>query len=820
MLIMLVYPSNNILIVNVKADDPPNDDPEAYFYEYFTPPDDSFGLGETVFKDINRSLLKQKIKNNCDWALQVRNPQTGEWVNITQRLNIHLNWSNLTNSYKITMNFTTLDQGVNLDYRIALLFKTRVKNFVNKTGEHEVTFEIPANKTEWYNLSFNWSDMLQYSGLIFNHGKKNIGGEDFFYFIVRRNNIPPDFYVELDPTFGNKKNVKPVYSFYSNSLNEYADVNSNKPKLNLGRWQKECWVNVSYPDYDNGIFYIDFDDSKLKWVGDKIDYHVYPLANNTWEYEIILKEKPDSNILNLSIDTKGLDFFYQPPLYEVLNVSEYDFVNETHAIQNGYVIVHRPIDVVGSYAVYHSSKRDNKYKVGKAFHIYRPKIIDSDGWEVWGNLSIDAINGTQTVTIPQVFIDNAVYPIHHACGETFGYTGETFSTIGLVKCWATDKECNRRGRTYTLSEEGTLDSIHVWLKIDSADSLDMTVFVNREDSEGSGSHGEVVSIEDTVSLGTSFSWEVFSASSELLSADDYILNIIGDPRDLTASNYARMGWDSTDNDNIYHELWENSGTEYADAQESPWTEVASSTGLRLSIYCTYTPGGSNTAPTITGEIPANTSTDISLSPTCNVTVNDADSDTMDVTFATNESGSWLNKQTNSSVSTGTSVEWVFSDADTGSTKYWWRVYCDDDTVNISETYYFTTGLSIDAEVSPTTWNEGNIALGTSITENFTFWQNGTSNIDVTIGVNKTNFTFVTYSDWVSLGHDRYCANFTTDSWSTESNIAVGYPPTSVLKSDYSPGDFEFGIRIWMPRTVTYNNKREDYKIVLTVSEST
>lgn len=49
----------------------------------------------------------------------------------------------------------------------------------------------------------------------------------------------------------------------------------------------------------------------------------------------------------------------------------------------------------------------------------------------------------------------------------------------------------------------------------------------------------------------------------------------------------------------------------------------------------------NNAPTITGEIPANTSTGIGLTPVCNVTVNDADGDSLNVTFWENTTGSYV-----------------------------------------------------------------------------------------------------------------------------------------------------------------------------------
>lgn len=117
---------------------------------------------------------------------------------------------------------------------------------------------------------------------------------------------------------------------------------------------------------------------------------------------------------------------------------------------------------------------------------------------------------------------------------------------------------------------------------------------------------------------------------------------------------------------------------------------SSSTSFSFVMWASYTEGVANTAPTITGEIPANTSTSISLQPTCNVTVNDADADTMNVTFASNYSGSWVNYQTNSSVGNG-SIEWNPSPAfNTELTKYWWKVYCNDSTDNVSEVYHFTT----------------------------------------------------------------------------------------------------------------------------------
>ena len=133
----------------------------------------------------------------------------------------------------------------------------------------------------------------------------------------------------------------------------------------------------------------------------------------------------------------------------------------------------------------------------------------------------------------------------------------------------------------------------------------------------------------------------------------------------------------------------------------------------------------------------------------------------------------------------------------------------------------TTQGAIDTEVSPSTWAAGNINIGTSVTENFTFYQNGSANLDITIGYNSTNYTFVVYNDWLTSGHDRFCANYTNDTWANEHDVSTGYPPTSILKTNFAPGNFEFGIRMWMPKTTTsYPSKQEDFDIVLTVQEHT
>ncbi|MGB2762383.1 MAG: YncE family protein [Minisyncoccales bacterium] len=187
------------------------------------------------------------------------------------------------------------------------------------------------------------------------------------------------------------------------------------PYVKLHRWDEECFVSVSLPtavstDTDSNL---QLQGNKLKWIEEKKEAHFYPLEKTEehaegFEFEVILKEKPASNIISLDIETKGLKFYYQP-----------DMRSEKGVFQ--------PENVVDSYAVYHESKAGNyeafpngkNYRAGKAFHIYRPKIIDSAGTEVWGELNIDEQTKTLTITIDQNWLDNAIYPV--SVDPTFGY---------------------------------------------------------------------------------------------------------------------------------------------------------------------------------------------------------------------------------------------------------------------------------------------------------------------------------------------------------------------------------------------------------------
>lgn len=231
------------------------------------------------------------------------------------------------------------------------------------------------------------------------------------------------------------------YELTSQYTTEKVDVDiSASPSARIYRWGDEAHIDLSYPSLALSPVK-KLENNKVVWQDGCVEIRQYITDDGSFEFEVILHCKPASNKIILDIDTKDIVFYPQPPLTEEYSDGWSDefqgniTVTETEVWRGSDRVVHRPENVVGSYAVYHSYKKNHiegqtNYMAGKAFHIPRPQPIDSEGKKVWADLLIE--NEKATITIPWKFLDEAVYPIYHATGLTFGYTtvGSTTQTDG------------------------------------------------------------------------------------------------------------------------------------------------------------------------------------------------------------------------------------------------------------------------------------------------------------------------------------------------------------------------------------------------------
>jgi len=187
-------------------------------------------------------------------------------------------------------------------------------------------------------------------------------------------------------------------------------------------------------------------------------------------FELVYKEKPPTYPFNISIVSKNLRWSRQPFLTQ-------------EDIEKG---IKCPFNVEGSLAVYHISKKNNEYLTGKAFHVYRPIAEDALGNKAWCEIEVDRyIDPTSlTVTPPQEFMDDAVYPV--VIDPDFGETGIGGSAWpiasndgkgGLISI--------RSGSAHTMpAPGGTANYIRAYIGGDVV--CDCKAFINQRDSGGAG----------------------------------------------------------------------------------------------------------------------------------------------------------------------------------------------------------------------------------------------------------------------------------------------------------------------------------------------
>ena len=333
-----------------------------------------------------------------------------------------------------------------------------------------------------------------------------------------------------------------------------------KPEVKLTKWNEEENLTVSVTD--------DMEDKAIQ-IGDKTiskskdgkrEYHFYTktaeeIGSNTagFEYELILNEKPKTNVFTWKLDGwEDLDFFYQPALTE-------------DEIKDGK---NRKENIVGSYAVYHKTKNNNKYKAGKLFHIYRPKITDTNGVWIWGELNIK--DGVLTVTVDKQWLNKAKYPV--SVDPTFGYTTVGGSYFGYsANRWV--------GSLFTSpSDIGTVSSFTVHCdntNNGSIGQLKSTAVLNAGLTIVSNGIGTAASVADSVSWITSS----FSTDPTFSQSTGYLLSIvIGD-------NTVNISYDTGD---------ANQGAYESDNNFASPTDPAnvSLTNEKYSIYATYEVSGS------------------------------------------------------------------------------------------------------------------------------------------------------------------------------------------------------------------------------------
>ena len=353
---------------------------------------------------------------------------------------------------------------------------------------------------------------------------------------------------------------------------EIGDIRQGKfmPHLNLKRWGNECSLGLGLQlagrtqlrIRDKAVEF-EGEDTLLRW------YELAPrLIENSLqnelggvEFEIVLLKRPATNSIVLPIETAGLKYYYQPPL-------------TPGEIAGGAFC---PENVVGSYAVYHATRGNmhgsqadaEKYRCGKAFHIYRPKVTDNAGKETWAILNIDG--GLLTITIDPSWLAGAVYPV--TIDPNFGYDTLGASTLAG---WSTQAHYS-----YSPSENGTLDSMSFGLlNTETPTDFSMAIYI----AASGGSLIDYTYATASLSVG----WNTLNAQlgAAVSAAQSYILC-------WTETGGQTISWsyDTVGGSGKYR------GYDLTDYSVGNWPATEPSlygdnfnADDQFSIYCTYTAG--------------------------------------------------------------------------------------------------------------------------------------------------------------------------------------------------------------------------------------
>lgn len=236
------------------------------------------------------------------------------------------------------------------------------------------------------------------------------------------------------------------------------------PQVKVERWSNEVNFSLRLIDGESGQETVATNKDKIVWEHGNVVIENFSYLEGGGGYKFVwyLKKKPATNTVSFTMQSKGLEFYYQPEL-------------TAHELARG---AQRPDHVVGSYAVYHATRggatqgSGKDYRAGKAFHIYRPHVTDAVGAEAWGTVRID--NGVYTEEIPQAFLDTAVYPIRSNATLGFSEQGGSNATIGSLTI----------GVSYhatTDASGGTTSTLRAFTKNDSGTEYDLKIAIYTDD---------------------------------------------------------------------------------------------------------------------------------------------------------------------------------------------------------------------------------------------------------------------------------------------------------------------------------------------------
>lgn len=194
-----------------------------------------------------------------------------------------------------------------------------------------------------------------------------------------------------------------------------------------------------------GVDSVEPDTPARKIVLEDADYREewFTPDQKNFKWVRVFKKKPTSNVFVWKIRyAERYHFYYQTPFrQEFPDLPESAFREYEEEGEPWIEVDHggkwqdaRPVNIEGSIAVYHKTKRhhrvgDVNYRMGKVLHFPRPEVVDAEGTR-W-RCDIAVVGDEYQLTIPQDAIDKGVLPLK--VNDTLGYWCSGASTTSCAE---------------------------------------------------------------------------------------------------------------------------------------------------------------------------------------------------------------------------------------------------------------------------------------------------------------------------------------------------------------------------------------------------
>ena len=311
-----------------------------------------------------------------------------------------------------------------------------------------------------------------------------------------------------------------------------------------------------------------------------LPYHPKGEFQSRLHFEVGWAARPASNIYEFRLggDYADFDFGYQTPF---VHPAKFERDGRTWLrATDGDFEVERPIEIDGSYAVYHRRKRDyakggTNYRTGKALHILRPVAVDSSvpSRMAWVDLHIEG--DRYVATVPGAFLDTATYPVR--INDTMGYWSAGASAGGMGANFV-----NGHG-PYTPAANGNATEVVLYT---SAASQVFTMGIY--DTDAGGPNNALRDCEESTSVAGGWVTGTLDTPLAIVNGTNYYL---GAHCGGTTFNYAY------DQPIVGHtRYYKNFGSYSAGVLGTPFPASPSTLGsLAHSIYANYTPAAAGGA---------------------------------------------------------------------------------------------------------------------------------------------------------------------------------------------------------------------------------